>query len=291
MKNLQDEFKKLFPIPFSYAIFLIACIKFLFSRKLYLVNLNYFFSNNIQKMILQIFDFIYSHNVFYWFSVVLIVTSIFLYVLSYTNVYNYVPEDAESMDGKTISWNYVSAVKRPLYKLWDYFTIHWVWFFIFNVLFDDNNFINDFWTYKYLSENINIAILFFLNVIVLCYHVISALFKIEIDTWLIKVNIDSNELRRYICLDAVKMKDGLVAILRTKDLKKTEYLLVTKSSVTYSRVPDEDSILLGGLKKNKTSINIESVSYNLEDIKIQFESIKNENIPIADKSMPNEFYE
>lgn len=288
-KNFQMELKKAFSIPFSYAVFAIACVRFFFFNNLNLVSVNKFVPVSIQKMILQVFDFLYSQNTFWWICWILVGVITLLCLLTYTPTYNYVPDDIKYTNGTTVSWNYISAIKRTIRRLWNYLTIYWLWYFIISVFFNQNGFIRDFWSTN--ANGIMIS-LFFMNLIILFCQIVRAMFIIKLESSLVDESyIKMDNLNDYTCLALTKQKDLSVAIFKTKSLKKPEYLLVSKQGIILSMIPDGDSPNGQRFEKNNPVIQIHNVSDNLEDIKLQFDSIRKGDMTISDQGMAAEFFD
>jgi len=140
-----DKFKKLPQRSFSYIVFMLALLEYFFSDRLNSIKLGHFIPNEISKMILQVFDFFYSPPLMYVIVFGLFVVLFVLILISKTVFFRYLPGEKALNNGNTESWNYMTAIKRTVNILLDYLTVYWQWFFIFNVFFNWNNFINDFW--------------------------------------------------------------------------------------------------------------------------------------------------
>jgi len=284
-----DKFKKLPQRSFSYIVFMLALLEYFFSDRLNSIKLGHFIPNEISKMILQVFDFFYSPPLMYVIVFGLFVVLFVLILISKTVFFRYLPGEKALNNGNTESWNYMTAIKRTVNILLDYLTVYWQWFFIFNVFFNWNNFINDFWVLwsKEASTSVPIYysylnLLLIFNVILLFRFLLKMLFNNTLKT--MPDSIDLDDMNMYTCLTAANIlgkngkDDAVVGIFKSKHLKKDEYYLVVRETPILKSAHSGNYDPLNNFQSKY--FRVESMSFKLEDIRMQFDAIKDGNLSI-----------
>ena len=284
-----DKFKKLPQRSFSYIIFMVALLEYLFFDRLHSVNLNYFVPNEVSKMILQVFDFFYGPPLMYVIVIGLLAAPFVLILISKTGLFHYLPGKKVLNNGNTETWNYIAAIKKTANILLNYLTVYWQWFFISNVFFNRNNFINNFWVLwsKEVSSSapsyysyLNCLLIF--NVILLFGFLLKMLFSNTLKTS--PDSIDLDDMNMYTCLTATNITgkngkdDAVVGIFKSKHLKKDEYYLVVRETPTLKSAHSGDYDPLNNFQSKY--FRVENMSFKLEDIRMQFDAIKDGRLSI-----------
>lgn len=252
--KLRTEYgkKKIF-MPIEYWVFLITIVRFYWRGDLNSVKLNYFLSEDINRMIIQVFDFLYSNSVIeIVVSVCSIVAVIIFMIFSSTSAYKLLPAEVRYSNGKTVSWNYISASKRLLYALKWYSTKLWIWYFFFNVFFNGNYFINNFITKpnKYPFFNI----FFIVNIILLLWYIVSSIFKINTGSFFSEYIKKDQAHDMFVPIDETRDSDSnKIMIWKPKSNLKDQYLLVREL--------------------NDGSFMVIDTAIDLDEIKMHFDSL------------------
>lgn len=174
-----------------------------------IIKIENWFPKEIEAILTFFFNKIYS-NIIPILFIIFLVGCIIILIYEKTPIFNILPEPTDYSDGKTLSWNPYSASRRLSGFCGQLVTSIWIYFFLFQVLFNKANFISNFqknisYT-KLIIPNIltneKLAIstfLFYLNLLILVWHILRSLFILEYPTK--KISIESNHIRNYIKLN------------------------------------------------------------------------------------------
>lgn len=176
-------------IPFSYIIFLGATLLLFRPQYIEVLDVSGWAPDSIRMIILDLVNFIYS-NIWTVF-LALIIVFIFLVLLTELNIITKIlPKKIYYKNKTEESLNPYSAIRRILHMLISLITTCWIYYFTFNILFNEHNFAQNFLLHSpvgvdnellvsgYLTEN-NLGlmkVLFWLNIIVAMYFLVRSLF-------------------------------------------------------------------------------------------------------------------
>lgn len=272
-QKLNKEVQQLLKIPAAYVVFAFAVVKYLYSSDLSRVTLKLFVGKNLQKLVLQAFNFVYSFDIIRIVSITFAILSILiLFGNEAWKKVGTLPQEKNMIDRTTVFWSATIAAKKPLRFLKKYFTSYWTWYFSIHVfldakIFESNNIRQrGFWLCHVVVNGAPTmqfnpsSILLFLNIGMLMYYCGVGLFKNRGETqyW----SIDKTNQGQFECLDSIQVRDSTVLLLKPRYLRraKRDIYLIAQGNSTFLKVID--------------------TSHNFDEIRFHFENIENERAPL-----------
>lgn len=283
-KELQNLIKEKIKFPFIYTIFLIDGFMLWKPKYVSLIHANKWIPDNIQRIFLTFFNYIYSH--FLWLFISLFIIILIIYIIfSKTSFFDFLPEDVETTDGKTLMWNPVSAISRLINIFFLLVREYWIYWLTLNVFLNPHQFTTNFLneditanpliTSSYLTKStLTITyVLFIVNMLITIVLILRSLFEIRVPTD--RYFVLNNKLDMYMEIASFEKEvHGVYTktmILKPKYEKKALYLLVNGDSDRYKNTLVLDKTEIPYTKKSSKIINS---STNLSEIIYQFEELK-----------------
>ncbi|UXS67892.1 hypothetical protein MUA19_00205 [Staphylococcus chromogenes] len=242
------EFKKIieerFSVPIHYVIFGILLV--IYYLHIPIDKLISFIDKETKFEILRLLSIIYN-NLFLLIIIIFIIIIIIIVFFDKMKMNRFFPADTEYIDGTRASVSYIFAITRLIKIVILFFTNYWIYYFLALVLINDGDFI-------YLSESSIFfnQILMFINIIILIYYILRALFVMR---------TSNDEL--IFRINKIELEDDYIILN-----EKNKYLIVKpkfRNSVIYYLLKIDDIYIDSKVYKviNKSS-NLDEIIYHFE---------------------------
>lgn len=255
----------------------------------------------LQDIMLTLFNEVYS-QIIKIISVLIILGIVLICISKHTNFFEKrLPSPVEFTDNTTLKWNQYSAINRIGKVIFNIVSIYWIYYFSINVILNKNEFALNFFNVKeplkneliivnYITEK-NLLIMngvFWLNVLITIYFVITALFQIRISNkvyYIKSEEIAEDRGNKYIKLNTFVTKDNKgcteIAILKQKNMKTPVFYLVSGQFASIGQMNKSLRTKSGRALDNNISYKVINSSENLDEIIYHFEfkkdSYQNDN--------------
>ncbi|MBC1899090.1 hypothetical protein HCA68_15585 [Listeria booriae] len=298
VKEIKKITADMINIPLTYLLFLGACFLLWKPRYIELINVSGWMPNNIEEIILGIFNIVYG-------NIATILTILFICLLLLTLLDRYTPIfsffhyfKVEYANNTTVVWNQYSAMRRLLAIIVSLITQFWIYYFTINVLFNPYDFAGNFFLNetppgenslilsKYLSGSAlaTMNLLYVLNMLCAIYFIFRAIFEIKFTTN--KSFLKSDDLSLYIKINNFYVTNSTnerleMMILKREYRKKQEYLLVraqlSQVSYRYNNYNENSQRIIEEIPNGKRSYEVLDRTDNLSDIVYYYEALKEKN--------------
>ncbi|WP_193065149.1 hypothetical protein [Oceanobacillus oncorhynchi] len=296
VKEVRDFSQKIVNIPFSYIIFLAATLLLWKPKYIEIIDASRWVPDDIRFIILDLFNSIYSN--LWAIQIGLLIVLIILIVLSEKHIFEFIlPKDIFYKDDTVDSWNEFTAIGRLIRIMISLVTTCWIYYFAFNILFNEHNFAQNFLlrdSHKVNNELIDTKYLtlpflemmngiFWLNILFAIYFIVRAIFVLRMPSN--KDFLRTNEVLWYPRLNSFQHKNSMgelfeTSIYKRKSKKSSEFLLVKAQCSKYgyhSNGINKDKFLnVKKIPANNRSYKIINHSESLSEITYHFDSLKNE---------------
>lgn len=281
-KELKSIFLKKIKIPFIYILFLVDCFMLWKPEYISLINASAWVPDNLQKVLLTFFNFIYNHFLYLIIPLIIIIIIIGT-IFEYTNFFRFLPKPVEMINGETKSWNPMSAIRKIIDFIFLLSTDYWIYWLTLNIFLNPHQFITNFMNTdnatnqliknKFLTaDTLSIHyLLFFVNTAIAIVYVSKFIFEIRVPTNI--YSIQHKNLDMYIEIASFEKNGTNTMILKPKYNKKVQYLLVHGDSRNYG-ISSKLHVGNKEIPYSKKSSKIINSSDNLSEIIYHFEYLK-----------------
>ncbi|UTH00516.1 hypothetical protein [Macrococcoides canis] len=234
---VEDFLERKISLPFNYTLFLVVIIMCYFN-----VPFDSLFTNipkEFNESVLKITHVVYNNFVI---IIILLFICIILIALifEYTPIYKFLPESTQTLNGKIESINQFIAIKRLIHLSKIIITDVWIYFFIFSLIIDGNEFKDIFigWDnlksidikyrdFTLLSLLVN-KLLYTINLLILIYLLGRCIFILKIESDELLSNISQEELDKYYI---ILNKKNNVMIIKSKYSNIQKFYLVKYENI------------------------------------------------------------
>lgn len=284
VSDIKEYTDKHIKIPFIYILFLISIFLFFNTKFIDIINASEWVPSNIKDFLLSFVNLVYSQYDILIFLLLCII--IIVDILEKTNILQKIlPKKVELINGTTVSWDVISAIKKLCSIGFQISTSGWIIYFFINVIFNEHNYVRNFFA---LENNISVDIsyiskknsedmigFFILNIIILLYHISKSLFEIKITSNIYYIKKDRIDM--YHIINSFNYENTLkekfqIILIKEKYAKKPKFLLA-KSQITRFTYDENNN----NLKDVNCSYKIIDSSENLSDIIYQFDALKEQS--------------
>lgn len=289
IEKIKEMTESHFNIPMKYILLFFSCFLVWNPKYISYINIVDWFPEILRIIVYEFFNIIYSN-----FVVIILTFSFILLVLltlaDHTSFFRKVlPKSVDHGNGTIVSWNETSAAIRLVSIIRLLFFDIFIYYFAFNVIFNINNFVDNFFILhhiqekqEWISKNVLLsASLFFLNIVLFLnilsgvYYIMKALFEVKSTD---KYSLNSSDINSYIFINSFSTKNSLkeefkILILKNKYSTKAEFLIVEVKIYEY-KIEDD---LIESVKKiphHSRRYKILDKSENLEEIIYYFKVLK-----------------
>lgn len=234
---VEDFLERKTSLPFNYTLFLVVLIMCYYN-----VPFDSLFTSIPKKFsesVLKITHVVYNNlfiTIILLFICILLITLIF----EYTPIYKFLPESTQSLNGKTDSINQFVAIRRLIHLSKIIITDVWVYFFIFSLIVDGNEFKDifmgwdnlksldiDYRNFTLISLLVN-KLVFTINILILIYLLGRCLFILKIDSDELLSKISQEELDKYYII--MNNKNNVI-IIKSKYSYVQKFYLVKRENI------------------------------------------------------------
>lgn len=234
---VEDFLERKTSLPFNYTLFLVVLIMCYYNVPF--DSLFTIIPKEFSESVLKITHVVYNNlfiTIILLFICILLITLIF----EYTPIYKFLPESTQSLNGQTDSINQFVAIRRLIHLSKIIITDVWVYFFIFSLIVDGNEFKDIFmgWdnlksldieyrNFTLISLLVN-KLVFTINILILIYLLGRCLFILKIDSDELLSKISQEELDKYYII--INKKNNVI-IIKSKYSYVQKFYLVKRENI------------------------------------------------------------